>query len=50
MSLADKCIVFGCLVCKDYDEILMEMGKFFDNIRVTDNKISCLVLTECFIR
>ena len=35
MSLADKCIVVGCFVCLDYDKILMETGKFSDNIRVT---------------
>ena len=32
MSLADKCIVVGCFVCGDYDKILMETGKFSDNI------------------
>ena len=37
MSLADKCIVVGCFVCWDYDKILMETGKFSDNIRVTKN-------------
>ena len=39
LSLADKCIVVGCFVCGDYnyDKILMETGKFSDNIRVTDN-------------
>ena len=37
MSLADKCIVVGCFVCGDYDKILMETGKFSDNIRVTEN-------------
>ena len=37
MSLADKCIVVGYFVCGDYDKILMETGKFSDNIRVTEN-------------
>ena len=37
MSLADKCIVVGCFVCGDYDKILMETGKFSDDIRVTEN-------------
>ena len=37
MSLADKCIVVGYFVCGDYDKILMETGKFFSNIRVTEN-------------
>ena len=37
MSLANKCIVVGCFVCGDYDKILMETGKFSDNIRVTEN-------------
>ena len=39
MSLADKCLVVGCFVCEDYDKILMETGKFSDNIRVTDNEL-----------
>ena len=34
MSLADKCIVVGR---GDYDNILMETGKFSDNIRVNEN-------------
>ena len=37
MSLADKCIVVGCFVCMDYDNILMETGKFSNNTRVTEN-------------
>ena len=37
MSLADKCIVVRCFVCGDYDKILMETGKFSDNIWVTEN-------------
>ena len=37
ISLADKCIVVGCFVCGDYDKILMETGKFSDNIRDTEN-------------
>ena len=37
MSLADKCIVVECFGCGDYDTILMETGKFSDNIRVTEN-------------
>ena len=37
MSLADKCRVVGCFVCGDYDKILVETGKFSDNIRVTEN-------------
>ena len=49
MYLADKCKVVGCFVCGDYDKIIMETGKFSDNIRVTEMD-SCLVLTECFSR
>ena len=41
MILADKCIVVGCLV---YDIILMETGKFSDNIRVTENGLEFYVL------
>ena len=37
MSLADKCIVVGCFVCRDYGKILMEMGMFSNNTRVTKN-------------
>ena len=37
MSLPDKCVVVGCFVCRDYDKILMETGKFSDSIRVTEN-------------
>ena len=37
MSFADKCIIVGCFVCGDYDNILMEKGKFSDNNRVTEN-------------
>ena len=37
MSLADKCIVVGCFVCWDYDKLLMETGKYSDNIKVTEN-------------
>ena len=49
VTLADKCIVIGCFVCVDYDKILMETGKFSDNIRATKMD-SCMVLTECFSR
>ena len=41
MSLADKRIVVGCFVCGDYDKILMETGKFSDNIKVTENVLVC---------
>ena len=37
MSLSDKCIVVRCFVCGVYDQILMEMELFSDNIRVTEN-------------
>ena len=37
MSLADKCIAVGCFVFGEYDKILMETGKFPDNIMVTEN-------------
>ena len=43
--LADKGIVVRCFVCRNYDKILMETGKFCDIIRVTKMD-SCLVLTE----
>ena len=34
VSLADKGIVVSCFVCRNYDKVLMETGKFCDNIRV----------------
>ena len=37
MSLAEKCIVVGCFVCRDFDKILMKAEKFSNNIRVTEN-------------
>ena len=37
MSLANKYIVIGCFVIRNYNKILMETGKFTDNIRVTKN-------------
>ena len=49
VSLADKGIVVRCYVCRNYDKVLMETGKFFDNIRVIKMD-SCLVLTECLSR
>ena len=49
VSLADKCIVVRCFVCRNYDKDLMETGKLCDNIRVT-KRDSCLVLTECLSR
>ena len=35
--LANKCIVIGSFVGRNYKKILMETGKFMDNIRVTKN-------------
>ena len=35
--LANKCIVIGGFVGRNYNKILMETGKFMDNIRVTKN-------------
>ena len=35
--LADKGIVVRCFLCRNYDKVLMETGKFFDNIRVIKN-------------
>ena len=32
VSLADKGIVVRCFVCRNYDTVLMETGKFCDNI------------------
>ena len=34
--LADKCIGRS-FVCRNYDKVLMETGKFSDNFRVTEN-------------
>ena len=35
--LADKCIFVRSFVCGNYDKVLMETGKFSDNLRVTEN-------------
>ena len=35
--LADKCIVVRSFVHRNYDKVLMETGKFSDNLRVTEN-------------
>ena len=35
--LADKCIVIRSFVCMNYDKVLMETGRFSDNLRVTEN-------------
>ena len=35
--LANKCIVIGGFVGRNYNKILMETGKFMDNIRVMKN-------------
>ena len=44
--LANKGIVIWSFVGRNYNKILMETGKFMDNIRVTKMD-STLVLTEC---
>ena len=49
VSLANKGIVIGCFVGRNYNKILMETRKLTDNIRVTKMD-SDLVLTECFSR
>ena len=47
MSLTDTFIVVRCFVCGDFDKILMETGKFSDNIRVTENGlVSGVLLVE----
>ena len=51
VSLANKSIVIGWFVCRNYNKILMETGKLTDNIRLGSRKMdSDLVLTECFSR
>ena len=37
VSLANKGIVIGCFVGRNYNKIFMETGKLTDNIRVTKN-------------
>ena len=49
VSLADKGIVVRCFVCRNYEKVLMGMGKLCDNIRVTKMD-SCLLLTVCLSR
>ena len=41
--LADKCIVVRSFVCRNYDKVLMETGKFSDNLRVTENGLVSVV-------
>ena len=41
VSLADKCIVVRCFVCRNYD---METGKLCDNIRVTDESMNLILI------
>ena len=36
---ADKCIVVRSIVCRNYDKVLMETGKFSDNLRVKENRL-----------
>ena len=49
VSLTDKGIVVRCFVCRNYDEVLVEMGKLSDNIRVIKMD-SCVVLTKYLSR
>ena len=37
IHLADKFIVVRSFVCRNYDKVLMETGKFSDNLRVAEN-------------
>ena len=39
VSLADKGIVVRCFVCRNYDKVHMETGKFCDNIRVIKSNL-----------
>ena len=34
ITLADKCIVVRSFVCRNYDNDVVETGKFSDNLRV----------------
>ena len=45
---ADKCIDVRSFVCRNYDKVLMETGKFSDNL--SQKMDSCLVLTGCLSR
>ena len=35
--IVDKCIVVRNFVCRNYDKVLMETGKFSSNLKVTEN-------------
>ena len=37
ITLADKCIVVRSFVCRNYDNDVVETGKFSDKLRVTEN-------------
>ena len=50
-SLANKGIVIGCFVGRNYNEILIETGKLTGNIRVTKNGLGSGVdRIKCFSR
>ena len=42
VSLANKGIVIGCFVDRNYNQILMETGQLTDNIRVPKNGFGCV--------
>ena len=46
MSLADNCIVVGCVVYGDFNKIIMESGKLSDNIRVTEHGLVSALVVE----
>ena len=39
IPLADKCKVVRSFVCRKYGKVLMETGKFSDNLRITENEL-----------
>ena len=43
IPLADTCIVVRRIVCRNYDKVLMETGKFSGNLRATENGLVSVV-------
>ena len=43
VSLANKGVIIGCFVGRNYNKILIETGKLTDNIRVTKNGLRSAV-------
>ena len=50
IPLANTCIFVRCFVRRNYYKVLMETGKFSDNLNVTKKWTRVCLLTECLNR